>query len=119
MWTERRPCTCPFTAPTPAHTVVQQNSERFRGNPSATINSSIEGGSAGSSALGSDDRVNGSEPVVLEPCRAKTTTSGGGNRCITVTLERPVSGKRKLTVRWRFVSGFTPTIDDKNIVCLV
>ena len=59
---------------------------------------SVEVGSAASSALGSDDPVDGSEPVVLQPpSTAETTISGGDNRRITVTLEQPVSGKRKLT----------------------
>ena len=77
----------------------------LEGNPSATSggvagsaksSSSVETGSAASSAPGSDDPVDGSEPVVLQsPSRAKTTISGGGNRRITVTLEQPVSAKRK------------------------
>ena len=79
---------------------------RDRGNPSATSSraagsatcSSVEAGSAVSSAPGSDDPVDGSEPVVLQPLsRAETTISGGGNRRITVIVEQPVSGKRKLT----------------------
>ena len=79
----------------------------LEGNPSATsrggvvgsaTSSSIEAESAASSAPGSDDRVDESEPVVLQPpSRAKTTISGMGNRRITVTIERPVSGSRKLT----------------------
>ena len=78
----------------------------LEGNPSATSSgvdwsatrSSVEAGSAASSAPGSDDPVDGSEPVVLQPLsRAETTISGGGNRRITVIVEQPVSGKRKLT----------------------
>ena len=101
----------------------------LEGNLSATCSgvagsatsSSVEAWSAASSAPGSDDPVDGSEPVVLQPpSRAETTISGGGNRRITVTLEKPVSGKRKLTAWcWRFVSRFTPTINDKLVVCLV
>ena len=87
----------------------------------SATSSSVEAGSAASSAAGLDDPVDGSEPVVLQPpSRAETTISGGGNRRITVTLEKPVSGKRKLTAWcWQFVSRFTPTINDKNVVCLV
>ena len=41
--------------------------------------------------------VNGNEPVVLQPVsKDGTTTSGAGNRCMTVTREQPVSGKGKL-----------------------
>ena len=102
----------------------------LEGNPSATssggvvgsaTSSSIEAESAASSAPGSDDPVDGSEPVVLQPSRrAETTISGGGNRRITVTLEQPVSSKRKLTAWcWRIVSRFDATIHDKSVVCLV
>ena len=42
---------------------------------------SVEAGSAASSAPGSDDPVDGSEPVVLQPpSRAETKTSGGNRR---------------------------------------
>ena len=42
---------------------------------------SVEAGSAASSAPGSDDPVDGSEPVVLQsPSRAETTISGGSRR---------------------------------------
>ena len=64
----------------------------------SAASSSIEAASAVFSAPGSDDPVDGSEPVVLQPLsRAETTISGGGNRRITVIVEQPVSGKRKLT----------------------
>ena len=55
-------------------------------NPSAAssgvagsaTSSSMEAGSAASSAPGSDDPVDGSEPVVLQPpSRAETKISGG------------------------------------------
>ena len=43
--------------------------------------SSVEAGSAASSAPGSDDPLNGSEPVVLQrPSRAETSISGGNRR---------------------------------------
>ena len=73
----------------------------LEGNPSATSSgvagsattSSIEAGSAASSATGSDVPVDGSEPVVLQPpSRAENTISGGGSRRIPVTLEQPISG---------------------------
>ena len=83
----------------------------LEGNPSATssgvagsaTSSSVDAGPAASSAPGSDDPVDGSEPVVLQPpSRAETTISGGGNRRIAVALEQPVSDKRKLTTWcWR------------------
>ena len=58
--------------------------------------------------------------VLQTPSWVETTISGGGVRRITVTLEQPVSGKRKLTAwNWRFVSRFTPTINDKKAVCLL
>ena len=78
----------------------------LEGNPGDTssglagsaTSSSVEAGSAASFAPDSDDPVDENEPVVLQPpSRAETTISGGGNRCITVTLQQPVSGKRKLT----------------------
>ena len=79
--------------------------------------SSVEAGSAASSAPGSDHPVDGSEPVVLQPpSRAETAISGGGNRRITVTLEQLVSGTRKLTAWCRpFVSRITPTINDQML----
>ena len=58
----------------------------LEGNPSAAssgvagsaTSSSVEAGSAASSAPGSDDPVDGIEPVVLQlPIRAETTISGG------------------------------------------
>ena len=61
----------------------------LEGNPSATnsgmagsaTSSSLEAESAASSAPGSDDAVDGSEPVVLQPpCKAETTISGGNSR---------------------------------------
>ena len=92
----------------------------LEGNPNTT--SSGVAGSATSSSVeaGSDDPVDGSEPVVLQPSsRAETSISGGGNRRTTVTLEQLVSGKSKLTAWcWRFVSRFTPIINDKIVVCL-
>ena len=60
----------------------------LEGNPSATSSgvagsatcSSVEAGSAASSASGSDDPVDGSEPVVLQaPSRAETTITGGNS----------------------------------------
>ena len=61
------------------------------GNPSATssrvagsaTSSSVEDGSAASSAPGLDDAVNGSEPVVLQPPSWAETTISGGNMRIT------------------------------------
>ena len=90
------------------------------GNPIATssgvagsaTSSSVEAGYAASSAPGSDDPVDGSEPVVVlqPPSRAETTISGG-NRRITARGSWPLVA--------RFVSRFTPTINDKNAACLV
>ena len=93
---------------------------RLEGNPSATssgvagsaTSSSVEAGSAASSAPGSDDPVDESEPVVLQPpSRAETTISGGKTGALR---------QEKLTAWcWRFVSRFTPAINDKNVACLV
>ena len=77
----------------------------LEGNPSATSNgvagsstsSSVKAGHAASSAPGSDDPEDGIEPVLQPPSMVQTTIIGGGNRRITVPLEQPVSGKRKLT----------------------
>ena len=61
----------------------------LEGNPSAAsggvagsaTGSSVEAGSAASSAPVSDDPVDGSDPVVLQPpSRAETTISGGNTR---------------------------------------
>ena len=77
---------------------LERNSSATSSGVSGSATSSVEAGSAASSAPGSDDRVDESEPVVLQPpSGAKTTISGMGNRRITVTIERPVSGSRKLT----------------------
>ena len=120
--------------PTPRSAWCSTTMSGLEGNPSASssgvagsatvsINSSInsvEAGSAASSAPGSDDPVDGSQPAVLQPPSRAETTINGGNRRITVTLDQPVSGKRKLKAWcWRFVSRFTPTINEKNVVCLV
>ena len=60
------------------------SSSGVAGSATVSINSSInsvEAGSAASSAPGSDDAVDGSEPVVLQPpCKAETTISGGNSR---------------------------------------
>ena len=61
----------------------------LEGNPCAAssvvagsaTSSSVEAGSAASSGPGSDDQVDRSEPVVLQPpSRAETTISGGNSR---------------------------------------
>lgn len=107
----------------------------LEGNPSGT-DSRSEAGSAAGSAPGTggveassaalsapaawDDAVGGSDRVLQPPSKAEATINGGNGRCMTVTLEPPGSGKRKLTAWcWRFVSRFTPSIDEKNVVCLV
>ena len=123
------PIHLPPHLPTPRSAWSSRTLSGLEGNPSATSSgvagsvtcSSVEAGSASSSAPGSDDPVDGSEPVVLQPpSRAETTISGGGNRRIAVALEQPVSDKRKLTTWcWRFVSRFTPTINVKNVACFV
>ena len=70
----------------------------LEGNPSATssvvdgsaTSYSVEAGSTGSSAHGSDDPENAGEPVVFQPAsRAENTIRGGGNRRVSVTLEQP------------------------------
>ncbi|CAM9188676.1 unnamed protein product, partial [Pylaiella littoralis] len=62
-----------------------------------------------------------SHPELQPPAETVATISpGGGKQSIQVTLEPPQEGKRKLTAWvWRFVSRFSPTINDKNVVCLV
>ena len=63
----------------------------LEGNPGDTssglagsaTSSSVEAGSAASSAPGSDDPVDGSEPVVSQPPSMAETTISGGNKRIT------------------------------------
>ena len=109
--------------PTPRSALSSRSMSGLEENPIATssgvagssTSSSVEARSADSSASGSDDPANGSEPLVLQPpSKAETTISGDGNTRITVTREQPVSGDRKLTA-WcrRFVRRFTPTINVK------
>ena len=66
----------------------------------SATSSSVEAGSAASSAAGLDDPVDGSEPVVLQfPCRAETTNQ---------RRQQAHYGKTKLTAWcWRFVATDT------------
>ena len=77
--------------PTPRSAWSSRAMGGLEGNPSATSSgvagsatcSSVEAGSAASSASGSDDPVDGSETVVLQPPSMAETTISGGNRHIT------------------------------------
>lgn len=71
-------------------------------------------------APASADSVAESDPVLQPPPDDHATIPGGRGTHVTVTLAPPTDGKKKLTAWcWRFVSRFIPTINDKNVVCLV
>lgn len=84
-------------------------------------------GSAGSGAPASGNSAGASNPVVasdpvLQPPASdpEATVKTGSGKHVTVTLVSPAAGKKKLTAWcWRFVSIFTPTINDKNVICLL
>ena len=85
-----------------------------------TSSTCVETGSTALSPPGSGDPVDEREPALQPPSRTETTFDGGGGKRVTVTLEEPARGKRKLSAWcWRVVSRFTPSINDKNVVCLV
>ena len=98
------------------------------GNPSAT--SSVESESATLSvapALGDSVDVNvressvvASEPELQSPRETETTVDAGHGKTVRVTLVEPQIGKRRLTSWcWQVVSRFSPSINDKNTLCLV
>ena len=110
----------PTRLPTPRAAWSSRTTSGLEGNPRATSNgvvgsatsSSVEAGSTASSGPGSDNPVDGSESTVLQPPRrAETTIRGGGNRRITVTLEQPVSGKRKL------IAWCSPGLSTTKMLC--
>lgn len=119
----------------PAQSAVWSSStmSALDGNPSAT--SSVEAGSAAlSEAPPSDDFVDVSDSVdwtrsdsvaaggtrLEAPREPETRVDAGRGKTVAVTLLEPTLGKRKLTSWcWRFVNRFSPSINDKNVVCLV
>ena len=56
----------------------------------------------------------------LEPPQTAETATTANKKNFLVALEAPVSGNRKLTA-WvrKFVSRLSPSINDKNAVCMV
>ena len=89
---------------------------------SAANSSSVEAdGSAASSAPGSNPVDEGEPPeAVLQPPNTAETTVSENNKSFSVTIQPPMAGRRKLTAWvWRYVSRFAPTINDKNVLCLV
>ena len=56
----------------------------------------------------------------MQPPTTAETTISESNKSFSVTIHPPIVGRRKLTAWvWRYVSIFAPTINDKNVVCLV
>ena len=98
------------------------------GDPSAT--SSVESGYATLSTapafLGDsvdmsarESSVVAGEPELQSPRETETTVDAGRGKTVRVTLVEPQIGKRRLTSWcWQFVSRFSPTINDKNVLCL-
>ena len=89
---------------------------------SSTGGSSSGGDTASPPAPGSAGASQASQAAPLQPPRrAETTVDGGrGHKHVSVTLLEPTNGKKKLTAWcWQFVSRFTPSINGKNVVCLV
>ena len=58
---------------------------------------SVEAGSAALSPPDSGDPVGERESALQPPSRTETTVGGGGGRRVTVTLEKPACGRRKLS----------------------
>ena len=141
VWTcgQRAPTRTPLPHPHP-HTHLptsrlawsSRTMSHLEGNPSAASSSvvassaanssSVEAdGSAASSAPGSNPVDVGEPPVaVLQPPNTAETTVSENNKSFSVTIQPPMAGRRKLTAWvWRYVSRFAPTINDKNVLCLV
>ena len=104
------------------------------GNPSTTSN--VESGYATSSTApalgdsvegidsvdmtGRESSVVAGEPELQSPRETETTVDAGRGKTVRVTLEEPQIGKRRLTSScWQFVSRFSPSINDRNVLCLV
>ena len=141
VWTcgQRVPTRTPLPQPHP-HTHLptsrlewsSRTMSHLEGNPSAASSSvvassaanssSVEAdGSAASSAPGSNPVDEGEPPeAVLQPPNTAETTVSENNKSFSVTIQPPMAGRRKLTAWvWRYVSRFAPTINDKNVLCLV
>ena len=93
------------------------------GTDSGGAASVVAAGSATTSeaeaAASSADPVVDGQRAVLQPRQNKETTISSNSKRFEVTLEPPILGRRKLTAWcWRYVSRFTPTIDNKSVVCL-
>ena len=89
---------------------------------SSTGGSSSGGDTASPPAPGSAGASEASQAAPLQPPRrAETTVDGGrGHKHVSVTLLEPTNGKKNLTAWCRqFVSRLTPSINGKNVVCLV
>ena len=106
------------------------------GNPSTT--SSVESGYGTSSTapaiLGDsveeidsvdmparrESSVVAGEPELQSPRETETTVDAGRRKTVRVTLEEPQIGKRRLmSWCWQFVSRFSPSVNDRNVLCLV
>ena len=98
----------------------------LEGNPSAANssivassagnNSSVEAdGSAASSAPGSNGVDEGEPEAVFQPPTTAETTISENNKSFSVTIQPPMVGRRKLAAWvWRYVSRFSPTINDEK-----
>ena len=85
---------------------------------SAASSAVVEAPASGTSVDASDSSVDG--PALQSQPQQEATVDAGRGKRVTVTLEAPCFGKKKLTSWcWRFVSRFTPSINGKNVVCLV
>ena len=60
------------------------------------------------------------EPELQSPLENETTVDVGRGKTVRVILVETQIGKRRLTSWcWQFVSRFSPSINDKNVLCLV
>ena len=60
------------------------------------------------------------EPELQFPRETETTVDAGRGKTVRITLVKPQISKRRLmSWCWQFVNRFSPSINDKNAVCLV
>ena len=60
------------------------------------------------------------EPELQSPRETETTVDASRGKTVRVTLEEPQIGKRRLASWcWQFVSRFSPSVNDRNVLCLV
>lgn len=81
-------------------------------------------GEGGTAASPPSDSVESPETgeVTLQPSvvSSETSVDAGRGKTLKVTLLPPNDGKRALKAWvWRFVSRFSPSINNKNVVCMV